>query len=525
MGDIAMDLLVRFFRHIVPIGLIASLGIFSISALGGSDQSRIKGFGVDLAQNMPVSSESVESSLSNIQAAGVTYVRIQLDWREIETSPDTYNWNQVRPLDLIINSAYSRGITIVAVLSGGPVYLGNNGALIDQSAFGDRWEKFVSAAVQHYGEMIDYWEIGEGINTAASQAEMLLPVSPGASLQPDPAFYTKLLRSASKIINKVDSNDEVWIGSLVNPSSGYCAVNPLTFLLEIHGARGWNSADAISYQPDWGANAPENPTASVPSCSSTVTTNTASLASDVHSVQELARQLGGKPVYVTSLNWDANESAVLAANRTISAAQVQADMLTRASISLMGLDVVPLVFWSADVSPQTPIANSLGNLSSQLDNAKAIGQIQGTQGTVEEYRFQKGSNLKVFIWHTVDGDNGIPVTIGSLPASSYIAYATDTLVLNNTTGVAIKVADDDTTVVGLNERPVLLLGKIGDVGEQIKGSIADQLDMWRIQLGELLKHWLNEAKTSLIQMFEELFDKAKENAIEWGEEQINDLLN
>jgi hypothetical protein len=99
------------------------------------------------------------------------------------------------------------------------------------------------------------------------------------------------------------------------------------------------------------------------------------------------------------------------------------------------------------------------------------------------------------------------------------------LVLNNTTGIAIKVADDDTTVVGLNERPVLLLGKIGDVGEQIKGSIADQLDMWRIQLGELLKHWLNEAKTSLIQMFEELFDKAKENAIEWGEEQINDLLN
>ncbi len=520
-----MDLLVRFFRHIIPIGLIAGLGVFSISALGGSDQSRIKGFGINLAQNMPASSEAVETSLANLQAAGAKYVRVKLDWRGIETSPDTYNWNQSIPLDLIINSAYSRDITVVAVLSGGPVYLENSGAPIDQSAFGDRWEKFVSAAVQHYGEMVDYWEIGDGINTAASQAEILLPASSGAALQPDPAFYTKLLRSASKIINKVDSNDEVWIGSLVNPSSGYCAVNPLTFLLEIHGARGWNSADAISYQPDWGANAPENPTANISSCSSTVTTNTASLASDVRSVQELARQLGGKPVYVTSLNWDENESAVLAANRTISTAQVQADMLTRASIGLMGLDTVPLVFWSADVSPQTPVANTLSNLSSQLDNAKSIGQVQGAQGSVDEYRFQKGGNLKVFIWHNVDGDNGIPVTLGNLPASSYIAYATDTLVLNNTTGTAIKVAEDGSTVIGLNERPVLLVGKVGDIGEQIKGAVADQLDMWRIQFGELLKRWLNEAKASFIQMFEELFDKAKENAIEWGEEQINGLFN
>jgi hypothetical protein len=520
-----MDLIFRFIRHFIPISLIAGLGIFSISAIGGSDQSRIKGFGVNAADAMPFTSEASESMLNSVQSAGAQYIRVRLSWNEIETSQDTYDWNQVRPLDLIINSANARGLAVVGVLSGGPVYLGGNGTPIDQASFGSRWEKFVSAAVTHYGELIKYWEIGDGINTPASQAGMLLPTTPGASLQPDPAFYTKLLRSASRIINKADPNDEVWIGSLVNPSSTSCAVNPLTFLLEIHGARGWNSADAISYQPDWGASAPENPTAANSSCNSTVTTNSSNMNSDVHSVQELARQLGGMPVYITSLGWNPGEVAALAGNRSISSAQVEADMLARASIGLMGLDTVPLVFWTADISPQTPVAVTLSNLSSQLDNAKSIGQLQGSNGTVQEYRFQKGANLKIFTWRSVDGDAGIPVSIGNLPGSSYVAYGSDMLVLNNTSGTAISVASDGSTVIGLNERPVILVGKVGDIGKQMQSSITDQLDIWRIQFGELLKQWLNEAKASFMRMLEDLFNKAKDNAIEWSEQQLNDLLN
>ena len=118
-----MDLIFRFVRHFIPISLVAGFGIFSITALGGSDQSRIKGFGVNLAGSMPVSAETSESLLSNIQSAGANYVRIELDWREIETTADTYDWNQNKPLDLMVNSAFSREMNIVAVLTGGPVYL------------------------------------------------------------------------------------------------------------------------------------------------------------------------------------------------------------------------------------------------------------------------------------------------------------------------------------------------------------------------------------------------------------------
>ena len=231
------------------------------------------------------------------------------------------------------------------------------------------------------------------------------------------------------------------------------------------------------------------------------------------------------PVYITSLSWSQADLASLAASRSISYAQVEADLLARASLSLMGLDSVPLVFWSTDLTPQTPTANTFANLSSLLDDAKSIGQVQGSSGTVHEYRFRKGGNLKIFLWRSVDGDAGIPVTVGSLPASSYVAYAADTLLLNTTSGTAISVEADGSSIIGVNERPVILLGKVGDIGAQAQAAVADQLDIWRIQFGELLKQWLNQAKASFMKMIEDLFNQAKENAIEWGEEQIDDLLN
>jgi hypothetical protein len=521
-----MSLIARFIQGIIPIGLIAGIGLASFSAFGQADQSRIKGFGINLVGRMPTSSENSENALVNIQSSGASYVRIELNWSEIEYTQDTYNWSAVKPLDQLVASAFEKELTIVAVLTGGPTYLASSGGSIDRAAFGDRWEKFVGAAVGHYGEMINIWEIGEDINTAYSQAGMLMPTIPGATLQPDPVFYTKLLRSASKIISRADPNDEVWIGSLVSPSAGDCAMNPLTYILEIHGARGWNSADAISYQPAWGSAAPEfNAPGISPACASTVTTNASSMIGDIRSVQELTRQLGGMPVYITSLGWNAGDLAVLAGNRSIQYSQVEADMLARASISLMGADSVPLIFWNTDVTPQTSTANALRNLADALDTAKSIGQVQGMTGSVQEFRFQKGANLKIFLWRTQDGDTGVPVSVVNLHPGSLLAYGIDMVVLNHNTGIPVPVDSSGTAVLGLNERPVLLNAKVGDLADQAQSAITDQLEVWQMQIGGLVRHGLNDAKAAFMDMLEELFNQAKDKAVEWGEEQIDELLN
>ena len=437
-------------------------------------------------------------------------MRIELNWSEIEYTQDTYNWSAVKPLDQLIASAFEKELTIVAVLTGGPTYLASSGGTVDRVAFGDRWEKFVGAAVGHYGEMINVWEIGEDINTPSSQAGMLMPSTPGAAVQPDPVFYAKLLRSAAKIITRADPNDDVWIGSLVSPSAGDCAVNPLTYILEIHGARGWNSADAISYQPAWGSAAPEFNAPGISSaCASSVTTNASSMAGDIRSVQELSRQLGGMPVYITGLGWNAADLAFLAGNRSIQYAQVEADMLVRASISLMGADSIQLIFWNTDVTPQTSTANALHNLAEALDTAKSIGQVQGTTGSVQEFRFQKGANLKSFLWRTQDGDTGVPVSVSNLNPGNFLAYGVDMIVLNNITGIPVPVDSSGTAVLGLNERPVLLTGKVGDLAAQAQSAITDQLEIWQMQIGELIRHGLNNAKAAFMDMLEELLTRRR----------------
>jgi hypothetical protein len=46
-----------------------------------------------------------------------------------------------------------------------------------------------------------------------------------------------------------------------------------------------------------------------------------------------------------------------------------------------------------------------------------------------------------------------------------------------------------------------------------------------MQIGGLVRHGLNDAKAAFIDMLEELFNQAKDKAVEWGEEQIDELLN
>jgi hypothetical protein len=337
-----MHLISGLFHRLIPIGYV------SISAALPSKTTRIDGFGVDLVGSMPATSEQVAATLDSIQSSGAHYVRIDFNWSEIETSPDVYNWSGLKPLDLLIPSAADRALNLVAVLTGGPTYLTSPGNVVDQAQLGVRWEKFVQAAVDRFGEQINIWEIGNQVNTTTGLATTMMPSTTNPVIQPDPAFYAKLLRSASKIIKKADANDQVWIGALVSPTAPNCAVNPLTFLLEVHGAQGWISADAISYQPQRGGTA----------CGSTITTSSSNLIDEIRSVQELARQLGGKPVYITRLNWSSEELGTLSGGRLIAVNQLEADMLVRASIGLMASDSLPIIFWKTDLMPQSPVANA-----------------------------------------------------------------------------------------------------------------------------------------------------------------------
>lgn len=513
-----MKLIGFVLRNIIPISILAVVGFLIYHASTPPTSERVEGVGVDLLAAPPLTSDAVESALNALQQAGVDTVSIEVNWALVETTADVYNWSNVVPLDQFFGSAHSRGMQAVAVLTGYPLYLASPGDFIDETVLGKRWEAFVKAAVDHFGPQVDIWQIGDQINTTLASRSLA-----GS----DADLYAKMLRSASKIIRQADANDKVWMGSLVSATADNCAVNPMTFLLEINAAKGWSSMDVLTYQPQRGAALPEAMTTLGvnPACNSSMSVNPTSLSAEVQSIQELARQLGGKTVYVTGLHWKHEDLAVMQNGRTIDAVTLHTDLLVRGSAMLQAGNGVPLVLWQVDPLFLPGAMNNIRNLNSLAKNARALGQVQGQSGSVQEFRFQKGATLTLVAWRSQDGDTAQPAMFSNLVESKITAFSADTSSLDAALGIPIEVDASGNAVVMLNERPVLLSGKSGGWDEQIKALAKDQIDLWRLKLQQAIARGLNELKTLLLDWLEDLFNQAKDSAVDWGENKIRDLLN
>lgn len=513
-----MKFFFHIFRYIIPVGLLAGAGYALFQTPGATVTGRIDGLGVDLMSTPPLSLEAVDLQLNAAQQAGAKYVRLEMNWSLIESSPDVYNWSGVMPLDLFFSAAQSRGLEGVAVITGYPVYLSMSGEAGNEKMVGERWEKFILAAAEHFGDQVNIWEIGDQINTTNGSHSLA---------QANPSFYGKLIRSAGKIIHSVDPNDQVWMGSLVSATALDCAVNPLTFLLEVNAAKGWNSADAVTFQPRRGGVAPENPSSNVVNsgCGSSLPAANTNLATEVQAVQDLARQLGGKPVYVTGLSFGQEELIALANGRAIDLGWLQSDLLVRSTVMLMGSNTIPLVFWQFDPILQPAVLPAFANLSNLLGNAKPLGQFQGQSGSVQEYRFQQGGDLTMVAWRSLDGDYPQPVSFSGIGSNKLTAYPAEGGGLVADGGMEVPVDASGSAVVMLNERPVLFLGKTGSWDNQIKEDVNAQLENWKYDLQAAVRRWLNNQKAAFLQMLEDLFNQAKDSAVDWGEEQIHDLLN
>ncbi len=513
-----MKFFFHIFRFLIPVGLLAGAGYALFQNPETTATGRIEGLGVDLMSAPPLSLEAVDLQLNAAQQAGVKYVRLEMNWSLIESSPDVYNWSGVMPLDLFFSAVQARELQGVAVITGYPVYLSMSGQAADEKMVGERWEKFILAAAEHFGDQVNYWEIGDQINTTNGSRSLA---------QANPSFYAKLIRSAGKIIQSVDPNDEVWMGSLVSATAANCAVNPLTFLLEVNAAKGWNSADAVTFQPRRGAVAPEYPSSNIVNagCGSTLPAANASLATEVQAVQDLARQLGGKPVYITGLSFGQEELISLANGRNLDLGWVHSDFLVRSTVMLMGSNTIPLVFWQFDPVLQPAVLPALTNLSNLMADSKPLGQFQGQAGSVQEYRFQKGGDLTLIAWRSLDGDAPQPVSFSGLDSPRLIAFPVEGGGLAADGGMEVSVDASGSAIVMLNERPVLFLGKTGSWDNQVKEDVNAQLENWRFDLQAVVRRWLNDQKAAFLQMVEDLFNQAKDSAVDWGEEQIHDLLN
>ena len=519
-----MDLLFWLLRRLLPLGLVAGTGFLMFSSFTPAASDRVEGFGID-ASVISAPASDLAASLSGIPSEPPLLVRVSFDWSQLEPARDVYDWS-AGGLDLQLASLSTQGRKIIGVLEGGPVYLVSSINLpVDQTQLLLRWAAFVQAVVERYGDQIDTWEIGSQINTTRGVSPFLYPMDEHAAVNPDPTLYARLVKTANAVIKNTDPNDEVWTGSLVGSTSAACNLNPLTFLLELNSAKAWGSLDGITFEPDRGAVTPETHAAINPRCASSLPESDSTLSGETRAVQELIRQLGGKSIRVSGLGWSEDLLASASPTRSITQGQLQADLITRASVPLLALNSVPSVLWRFDpvAAPETVLA--LANLHDLLVGAKPLGQVQGDGGTVNEYRFRKGNQLIILVWRSIDGDTAAPVSLANLEAKSLSAFPVDAASLSDAYATPITADETGSALILVNERPVILIGSNADWSVGIQQDAQNWVELGQNQVKQGLRRLANAQKAALKNWIAGLFDSAKDQAVTWGEEKLDELLN
>jgi len=517
-----MRLIHRFILRLVPLGALAAVIGILVSSSGPIPSERFQNINLYAGPGENYSAGTFDSLLSAQKKAGIGQVREVLDWSQIETTEGTYNWSTPIPYAAVFASEKAQDLKVIAVLTGGPTYMSDT---FNSTQFLLRWADFVQAAVDQFGSNVNVWEIGSQINTSTGMSAFLVPAQASTKTTPDPKLYTQMLKVADKIIKDADPNDEVWMGSLVSSSASNCGMNPLTFLLEINGNKGWNSFDSLVYNPKRGAVAPEAAdTETSSACASSLPVNNTTLAGEVQSVQDLARQLGGKPLQIEGLTWSSKQLSTLASDRAITSDQALADYLTRATVQLAGNNSLTNFSWQVDQKSTPAAFTALSNLNSILDGAKFMSEPQGQSGSVFEYRFSKGSQWIIIAWHAQDGDNPVPIQLSGLQVSSLTAYPVDAAGFTSSNGTDIPVDGDGNATVMVNERPVIFLGKTNNLASALQQDGSAQTDQWKYQMKVTAHRWTNQLKADMLHVVENLFESAKDKAINWGEEKLNNIL-
>jgi hypothetical protein len=105
------------------------------------------GINVHLAKN---------ETLAKVKAAGIAWIRIDISWKQIESSRGKFNFSEV---DRVADYAAANGLSIYASISDTPGWAnGNVGANYPPADIND-WKNFVNVVINRYKSRIKYWGI------------------------------------------------------------------------------------------------------------------------------------------------------------------------------------------------------------------------------------------------------------------------------------------------------------------------------------------------------------------------------
>ncbi len=178
-------------------------------------------------------------TLNDAVAIGVTSIRLDLGWDDIQPNSDsTYNWAN---FDRVMQAAQSRHLTLLPILSYTPTWARPLGCTTSKCAPADpnAFASFAEAASMRYAPQgIHTWEIWNEPNIVAFW-------------QPTPnvAQYVNLVSVTSKAIKAVDSQSFIISGGLAPTSTSGGNIAKLDFFSAFATQGGISLVDAIGDHP------------------------------------------------------------------------------------------------------------------------------------------------------------------------------------------------------------------------------------------------------------------------------------
>lgn len=196
-------------------------------------------FGLSVGDTLPwLPRAEMEHRLDDIRSLGVTWLRFDLDWSNIQhEGPGSWNWADY---DAVISAARARGFQLLPILTYTPDWAhaaaGCEGPRCAPNP--SQFANFAAAATARYAARgIHTWEIWNEPNDDGTW----LP-------RADAAAYTQLLRATYPAIKRADPGATVITGGLASTDDAD-GVPQLTYLQSLYANGAKNYFDGVGYHP------------------------------------------------------------------------------------------------------------------------------------------------------------------------------------------------------------------------------------------------------------------------------------
>jgi len=266
---------------------------------GGLDESGLgtPSIGMNVFLEQEVEPDKRQLSLDLLHAAGVTWIRQELPWEQIEplgkgqTSDPNFGGSTWSKFDDIVDRARALGLNVVLRLDTSPRWAlapEAEDGLAPPLRFEDYWD-FVEQAAERYRGRVQAYQVWNEPNLSIEWGRQ----------PPDPAAYARLLAGAAERIRRADPSAQVVMAALAPTlTDNDQALNELIYLQRLYEASAASSFDVLAVQAYGLRGGPDDPRVDA----SDVTFSRPLL---VHRVM-VRNGDGAKAIWATEMGWNVN---------------------------------------------------------------------------------------------------------------------------------------------------------------------------------------------------------------------------